>query len=293
MATAATRTQFSAMHVGGSMAVQASVPDVLHRRRKVALLARHARVRAAQLELGGIVIEQNIASPAPFVMTRFAVRPLPAAVHVVVAMTGIATRRQTFGVQIAAMTIRATNLGVLAAERIACIAIVLERRAPPVGYRVAGFTSMTKLALMRILGAVAADARRRCLPLGNAVLVTTLARHLDMRAEEREVRVAGMVEFRLRPSPRGVARSALLADVAVMLVVAFVTSNACCRGWLVALGHVTTLALHRAMPPLERKGGGMIETHALPFALVVTVVARRPERGLMRIVVTVAIVAKR
>ena len=205
MAALALRAFFAAVNVLARMTAHALAGDVGKRRREVALRTRDAGVRATQRERRRRVIEENTAAPSAFVMTMVAARPFSAMVDVLVSMAGVTVGVEALGVQLAAVTVRAADLGMPSAQRVASAPIMFEGRPPPIARRVAGLTCAAKLSVVAIIAFVTTVARRRRMLRSKCGGMTFFTRSADVPPEQREVCPARVIESGRRPLAWAVA----------------------------------------------------------------------------------------
>ena len=145
-----------------------------------------------------------------------------------------------------------------------------------------------------VVGAVTGETVRAELLLVEVARVAGRAGQLLVRADERVVRVARVVEAHLRPAGGGVARLALRAEAALVLVVEHVAGRAVARRVLVALARVAQRAGHLRVLALEREAGlRVVEVGLPPGRLLVAVRAVAAQSPLVRVVARVAVDAAR
>lgn len=126
----------------------------------VAGIACDLDMRAAQGELGLVVVEVGRLLPGRVVVAALAFWPEPAFMHVVFLVTGDAAQRQ-LGLEVPALVAGiAGDLGVCAAQRKLRL-VVIEQQVQPAFRLMAVLAFLTILALVHIVSLVTTDAKHR------------------------------------------------------------------------------------------------------------------------------------
>lgn len=142
---------------------------------------------------------------------------------------------------------------------------------------------------MDVVGPVATDALGRELSRVESLRVTGLAGQGGMRASERKLRLAPVVEMHGLPAVGAVALPAIRAEAPHVNVVDTVTTVAVRRGALVAAIRVTQSTRDVAVLSLEGKAAAIVvEANLAPGRLPVTAPAVFSESSRVRVVVPVA-----
>ena len=157
----------------------------------------------------------------------------------------------------------------------------------------ASLAANTKLAVVRIIGAMARDTRGRQLVAVEITSVAGIALDLCMGSPEREFRVLIVIKADRGPLVLVVARCALRAVPFAMDVLNSVTGDARCADSLVAFANMARGARDIAVRTLQRKPGLIVIKRlcAIPCDLAMAIVARLPQTPLMRIICLMTIEA--
>lgn len=222
--------------------------------RGMARLAGHILVEAFQGKLSLGVVELRDLSPVRLVVTALAFWSQLAFVNVVLLVAGDAGRLHLFR-RALAVAGRAFDLLVATSEREPRLAVVIEPRLLPARNGVALLTFGPEIALVHVVLLMTGDAG-----LGYALVLlagmTSDARHLHMRAFQRELGLGVIERLDAFPAGRVVTALALGAEIAFVPVVLLVTSDAGRRRIAVLeLGQMTALALGGLVLACECKVG--------------------------------------
>lgn len=257
---------------------------VLERRREMALFAFHLGMRAEQRKAREPVIEERL-FPGALVVAALAFPALLALVLVVLLVAGKARARKLVAVEEPGVAAIALRRRVLAAQRIARIARMIEQRRLPVPLAVAARTAFPVAALVCIVLAMASEADRRKLLLIQDTGMAARACREAMFALEGVFRVAVVVEQNRLPILVGMAALALRAEPLLVLVVLTVTSDALRRRALEARVAVTGGARHVAVFAGERETRlAVVEAGFLPIRFEVAIGALRTEAAFVLVV---------
>jgi hypothetical protein len=151
----------------------------------------------------------------------------------------------------------------------------------------------TKLAVVRIIGAMARDTCGRQLVAVEITSVAGIALDLCMGGPEWKFRILVVIKADRGPLVLVVAGCALRAVPFAMNVLNSVTSDARCADSLVAFANMARGTRNIAVRTLQRKPGLIVIKRlcAIPCDLAMAIVARLPQTPLMRIICLVTIEA--
>lgn len=257
---------------------------VLERRREMALLAFHFGVRAEQRKAREAVIEERV-FPRAFVVAALALPALLALVLVVFLVTGEARGRKLVAIEEPGVAAIALRHRMLAAQRIARVARVIEQRQLPVLLAVAARTTFAIAVLVCIVLAMARNTCRRKLLLVQETRMAARACRNTMFAFKRIFRVAVMVEQNSLPILVGMAALALRAEPLLVFVVFSMTSDALRGRALEARVAVANGAHDVAVFAGERETRlAVIEAGLLPIRFEVAIGALRTEAAFVLVV---------
>lgn len=260
----------------------------------MALATDQARVSAGERERAGVVIEQHLAAPAPFIVTALTSGSLLMIVHVVIAVARVTGGRLPLGAWLGAVAIRARCLLVAATQREMCVAIVVEGRSAPVDGCVTRLAGVAEMPLMPVVAGVAADAGGRGVVRRRAGFVAADTGGCRVPTDQGEGCLARVVEDGAGPTARRVARQAVAAEGSLVAVVLRMTGNAFCGRRLEAPTRMAALAAQRLMSiPQGEASCAVVELCRLPAALVVATRAGHTECAVVRILCLVVAVATR
>lgn len=165
--------------------------------------------------------------------------------------------------------------------------------AAPLVLAMASLAANAKLAVVRVIGAMARDTRGRQLVAIEIACVAGIALDSCMGGPEREFCVLIVIKADCRPLVLLVAGCAFRAVPSAMDILNPVAIHARCADSLVAFADMARRARHIAVRTLQRKHGlAVVERlYATPRDLAMTIVARLPKMPLMWIVCLVTIEA--
>lgn len=292
VAVAAHLTQLAFMRIVAAMTILALLSGLpLVHGSRMACGALDFAVRAAQRELGRLIMVEQAVLPVGGVMTVAAGLAVAALVAVICAMAIDAGLAGVAKMRWVRMATGARCLGMTTDQRKLGLAMVEARRAGPAQAVVAGRTIDAQGATMGIVLAVASSAilwRRAVVALG---LVTVLAIHLTVGVQQRKARLA-VIEARGGPAVFRMAIVTALPHRALMRVVIAVTAQAIALQAM-AYGAIDVTILAGALLVLAAQREirlAVVEVLAQlgPRIGVVTIAAQRAQPALMQIVFAVA-----
>jgi hypothetical protein len=274
------------------VAADAADLGVLESRRDVALLASRHRVKTQQREPRQIVIEEDARRPLALVMALLACGPFLSPVDIVRPVAGVAGSVQRLLIQRPYVTPLTSDVPVCTPKRKFRQLIVVEDFGFPSRFAVASLTIRSVAPAVLVVRAVAANAKRRELPLQDASRMTRLAGGHAVAALERELRTPIVIEPRGLPSLSGMTRLAVRSKATEMSVIQPVAAMAVRRRVLVPLSRMAERTIHVAMFPIEGKpGGSVIETRFRPRPLNVTFAAASPQLPIVHVFAPMAVAA--
>lgn len=290
MAAFATRPLLASVHVvllvaGGTRRSQLFLLWV---RSPVAGPACEFPMPLPQGEPGVLVVIEGGTFPFGRAMTGGAFRAKGSLMHVVLAMAGLAGRRQLFLVHVAAMAVLTFQFRMPVPEREARVLVVVEGNPFPVAWRMAALALRSVAALVPIVGLVAGDTSRSEILFVKRPGMASGARDLDVPADKRELGLGVVIEGDVLPFPWGMAGLAFLAVSPAMYVVQPVAVDALCRRRLVARVGMTALADHVPMAAHQRiLGFAVVEAGLAPGLVRVAFGAVFTQTTAMRILFSV------
>lgn len=204
------------------------------------------------------MIETKCLAPSHFVVTGRAIGPEPPTMRIVGAVAADAGGRRPDTMQRPDVTRRARNRAMRAAEREPGHPVMVEMHVRPARRGMAGGAVTPKLPVMDIVARMAGDARRLGAPPCHVLAVAPGTGGDGMCTDQREPRVAIVIERREFPSRWRVARSTVTAALPVVDVVAPVTRDAGPRRPREPTVGVATRTCRPAMQPHQRETGSRV-----------------------------------
>lgn len=259
----------------------------------MARLAGHRGVQTDQWKAREVMVEGKIRRPCDLAVAALAVGAECTGMHVVAAVAGIAGRIQPFFGQYALVAGCAVQAGVRAPQREIGSRVVETHLGPP--HRiVAVLTHGAVTTVVYIVAAVAGHALRL---QGFAEIVANMARlaaDIGVSGRKGEASLPQVIERGLFPGLRGMTVLAGSTAAAVVHIVHAVARHTLAGRLLVALGRVAEQAVHGGV----RTGQGIfrrarvIEPYFSPSRLLMTAGAIFAERPAMRVLISMAAVAR-
>ena len=194
MARTAVRPEPALMRIVILMTVDALRRRVAELRRLVACIALRLPVTADERERRKVMIETHILSPVGFVMTIATGLTLLACVRVIIEMARITIGTRIGFIHRGGMTRLAFQSRMTAQQREFGKSVVLETIFCPANLAMTGSTIVAQQTIVLIIRAMTGDTAAFLLHIDRAIGMTLFAAHLCVRAQQRKVSRARMVE---------------------------------------------------------------------------------------------------